>query len=53
MKNKKNIDKLIFFLERGRCYTILRAEVKAEMEILKVTNPITVKENVVAVFKME
>lgn len=31
----------------------LRAKVKAEMEILKVTNPITVKENVVAVFKME
>lgn len=31
----------------------LRAKVTAEIEILKVTNPITVEENAVAVFKME
>lgn len=60
LKNKKiknsQIDFLFFGgggLERGRFYMFLRAKVKAEMEILKVTNPITVKENVVAVFKME
>lgn len=40
-------------LERCRFYMFLRAKVTAEMGILKVTNPITVGENVVAVFKME
>lgn len=64
-QKQQKISKLIFFFiffiylfsweVSARCtfYTFLKAQVTVEMEILKVTNPITHEENVLTVFKLK